>query len=115
MILAPVLGFAGAALTILLSRAHRPGLGFVTSSLSMAGVILTAGFSMFPFIMPSSSSPSSSLTVWDATSSHMTLNIMFWVTMFFLPIVLGYTIWSYWHMRGRVTVQQIQENTHSAY
>jgi cytochrome d ubiquinol oxidase subunit II len=45
----------------------------------------------------------------------MTLNIMFWVTMFFLPIVLGYTIWSYWHMRGRVTVQQIQENTHSAY
>ena len=115
MILAPVLGFAGAALTILLSRAHRPGLGFVTSSLSMAGVILTVGFSMFPFIMPSSSSPSSSLTVWDATSSHMTLNIMFWVTMFFLPIVLGYTIWSYWHMRGRVTVQQIQENTHSAY
>lgn len=115
MILAPVLGFAGAALTILLSRKNRPGTGFLASALAMAGVILTAGFSMFPFIMPSSTHPSSSLTVWDATSSHMTLNIMFWVTMFFLPIVLGYTLWSYWRMRGRVTVQQIQENTHSAY
>ena len=113
--LAPLLGIAGAALAIVLSGAKKPISAFVASSAMLAGVIFTAGIAMFPFIMPSSSEPRSSLTVWDATSSHMTLNIMFWVTMFFLPIVLGYTIWSYWHMRGRVTVQQIQENTHSAY
>ena len=42
-------------------------------------MILTAGLSMFPFVMPSSSDPASSLTAWDAVSSHRTLQIMFWV------------------------------------
>jgi cytochrome d ubiquinol oxidase subunit II len=115
MIIAPVLGFVGAALTILLSRANRPGLGFVTSGLAIGGVILTAGFSLFPFIMPSSSVPGASLTVWDAPSSLHTLTIMFWAAVIFVPIVLAYTVWTYRAMWGRVTVQQIQENTHSAY
>ena len=115
MVIAPVLGFLGAAVTFLLARANRPGLGFVTSGLAISGVILTAGFSLFPFIMPSSSEPSASLTVWDAPSSLHTLTIMFWAAVIFVPIVLAYTIWSYRAMWGRVTVKQIQDNTHSAY
>ena len=115
MILAPVLGFTGALLTIYLATVNRPGWGFVSSALTMAGVILTAGFSMFPFIMPSSSAPVSSLTVWDAPSSHLTLTVMFWAAMIFVPIILLYTTWTYRAMWGKVTVEQIQENTHSAY
>ena len=115
MMIAPVLGFLGAAATFLLARANRPGLGFVTSGLAISGVILTAGFSLFPFIMPSSSEPGASLTVWDAPSSMHTLTIMFWAAVIFVPIVLAYTIWSYRAMWGRVTVKQIQDNTHSAY
>ena len=115
MVIAPVLGFLGAAATFLLARANRPGLGFVTSSLAISGVILTAGFSLFPFIMPSSSEPGASLTIWDAPSSLHTLTIMFWAAVIFVPIVLAYTIWSYRAMWGRVTVKQIQDNTHSAY
>ena len=115
MILAPVLGFTSALLTIYLATVNRPGWGFVSSALTMAGVILTAGFSMFPFIMPSSSAPVSSLTVWDAPSSHLTLTVMFWAAMIFVPIILLYTTWTYRAMWGKVTVEQIQENTHSAY
>ncbi|HYB40513.1 MAG TPA: cytochrome d ubiquinol oxidase subunit II, partial [Candidatus Methylomirabilis sp.] len=73
------------------------------SSLGIAGVLLTAGLSLFPFIMPSSSDPKSSLTVYDAVSSHRTLQIMFWVVLLFLPIVLAYTGWAYRVMRGKVT------------
>lgn len=115
MIAAPVLGFVGAALTILLAGVNRPGFGFVTSSLAMAGVILTAGFSMFPFVMPSSTQLNSGLTVWDAPSSHLTLTVMFWAAAIFVPIILAYTVWTYRAMWGRVTVQDIQKNTHSAY
>jgi len=115
MMIAPVLGFVGAAATFLLARANRPGLGFVTSGLAISGVILTAGFSLFPFIMPSSSEPGASLTVWDAPSSLHTLTIMFWAAVIFVPIVLAYTIWSYHAMWGRVTVKQIHDNTYSAY
>lgn len=115
MMLAPIAAFAGAVGVALLSRAGRAGLAFIASGIAVAGVILTAGFSLFPFIMPSSTSLASSLTVWDATSSHRTLAIMFWATVVFLPIILAYTSWVYRVMRGKVTAQAIRENTHTAY
>jgi cytochrome d ubiquinol oxidase subunit II len=115
MIAAPVLAFVAAFATIRLSGTGRPGLAFVASALTVASVIATAGFSLFPFVMPSSSVPASSLTLWDASSSHLTLTIMFWATIVFLPLVLAYTTWCYWKMRGRITVEQIRKDTHSAY
>ena len=114
-LLAPLAGFGGAVLTMLLSRAGRAGLAFVTSAISMTGVIMTAGVSLFPFIMPSSSDPGSSFTVWDATSSHLTLTVMFWAVVVFLPIVLSYTVWTYYQMWGKLTVNEIRERAHSAY
>jgi cytochrome d ubiquinol oxidase subunit II len=115
MILAPVLGFMGAALAMWMSVRRRPGAGFVFSGLAATGAILTTGLSMFPFIMPSSTVPNSSLTAWDATSSHWTLTWMFWATIVFLPIVLAYTSWVYRKLRGPVTIERIRETTHSAY
>ena len=114
-VLAPVIGFAGAALAGLLALWKRPGLGIVFNSLSIAGIIGTAGLSLFPFVMPSSTVPNSGLTLWDATSSHMTLTLMFWAVVIFLPLVLAYTIWSYVKMWGRVTTEHIEIKTHSAY
>jgi cytochrome bd ubiquinol oxidase subunit II len=110
----PALGFIGVILTILLSRAGRPGWGFFTSSLAITGVIMTAGISLFPFIMPSSTDLGSSLTIWDASSSHLTLSVMFWAVVIFLPIVIGYTIWNYRKMWGRLSIEEMQERT-SAY
>lgn len=114
-LLAPILGFAGIILTVLLSKMNRPGFGFITSALGMAGIISTAGLSMFPFIMPSNTQPNSSLTLWDASSSHLTLTIMFWAVVIFLPIVLLYTIWCYRRMWGKVTVEEIKRRAHMAY
>lgn len=115
MMAAPVFGFAGAAIAIVFSAAGRPLAAFVASALSVTGVILTAGFSLFPFIMPSSSNPASSLTVWDAVSSHRALQVMFWVVVVFLPIVLAYTSWVYRVLRGKITVETIRKNRHTVY
>jgi cytochrome d ubiquinol oxidase subunit II len=111
----PLLGFAGIGLTMLLSKAGRPGWGFVTSSLGLTGIILTAGASMFPFIMPSSTNPDSSLIAWDAVSSHLTLTVMFWAAVIFVPIILGYTTWTYAKMWRRVSVEEIKAQDHLAY
>jgi cytochrome d ubiquinol oxidase subunit II len=110
----PVLGFVGVILTIMMSRTDRPGWGFITSSLAITGVIMTAGISLFPFVMPSSTDLGSSLTVWDAPSSHLTLTVMFWAVVIFLPIVIAYTIWNYRKMWGRLSIEEMQERT-SAY
>lgn len=115
MMAAPAVVFLGGVLAVLLSRANRPGLGFVCSGSALAGVILTAGFVMFPFIMPSSTHPNSSLTAFDATSSHRTLMLMFGAVVIFLPIVLAYTSWVYSVLRGKSTEENIRANTHSAY
>ncbi len=113
--LAPLLGFFGVGFAIISSMEGKPGRGFVSSALGMAGIIATAGVSMFPFVMPSSSVPNSSLTMWDATSSHLTLNIMFWAVVIFLPFILAYTFWCYKRMWGKVTISDIEEKAHSAY
>lgn len=113
--LAPVLGFAGALIAFLLSTLHRPGFGFIASGVSVAGIIGTAGLSLFPFIMPSRTNLNSSLTVWDATSSHLTLTIMFWVVGFLLPLVLAYTAWCYVRMWGKVSAVASDTQTHSGY
>ncbi len=112
---APVAAFAGALLTIILSMAGRPGLAFITSAVSLAGVIMTAALAMFPFVMPSSTVPNVSLTAYDAVSSHRTLNLMFIAVVVFLPIVIAYTAWVYRVMRGKITERKIQEETHTAY
>ena len=99
----------------LCSRARRPGLAFVSSALGMAGIIGSAGLSMFPFVMPSSLDPRSSLTIWDSASSNLTLSVMFWAVILLLPIVLAYTIWCYARMWGKVTAAEIAARSHSAY
>lgn len=114
-VLAPALAFAGGILAFVLSGINRAGLAFVCSGSALAGVILTAGLAMFPFVMPSSTNPDSSLTAFDATSSHLTLNVMFIAVVVFLPIVLMYTSWVYRVMRGKITEKKISEETHTAY
>jgi len=115
MMAAPAAVFLGGGLAILLSRANRPGWGFIFSAAAIAGVILTAGFAMFPFVMPSSTHPNHSLTAFDATSSHRTLMLMFVAVVAFLPLVLAYTSWVYRVLRGKTTEEKIRANTHSAY
>ena len=115
LILVPVLGFAGGLLSIVLTLAKRSGLAFIASSIAEFGIIFTAGVSLFPFVMPSSSDPASSLTLWDCVSSAKTLGIMFWVALIMTPIILAYTSWAYRVMRGKVTVAYIKANDHSTY
>jgi cytochrome bd ubiquinol oxidase subunit II len=108
MTAAPILGVAGAiaAAALLWSRAALPA--FLASAVSVGGIVATAGVSMFPFILPSSLDPASSLTVWDASSSRATLLIMLVATAILLPIVLAYTAFVYRVLRGRVTADQVE-------
>jgi cytochrome d ubiquinol oxidase subunit II len=112
---APILAIAGLLLTILFSLKNKSALAFIASAIAISGIICTAGFSLFPFIMPSSINPQVSLTVWDVVSSKMTLNIMFIAAMIFIPIILVYTTWGYYKMWGRISTQNIEDNKYGTY
>ncbi|WP_293705959.1 MULTISPECIES: cytochrome d ubiquinol oxidase subunit II [unclassified Stenotrophomonas] len=109
-ILAPVVGLLGALASAVLLRKRRGGLAFIASGASIAGIIFTVGFAIFPFLLPSSSQPGSSLTLWDASSSHLTLWIMLLATVVFLPIIIAYTTWVYRVLKGKTTLSEMGEN-----
>lgn len=111
--IAPVLGVAGALFAMLLVGKGRGFLAVFMSSVSVAGVIFTFGFATYPFLLPSSSMPSASLTLFDSSASHFTLWIMLLISAFFLPIIVAYTSWVYSVMRGKVTTDSVNEAPHS--
>ncbi|WP_210442257.1 cytochrome d ubiquinol oxidase subunit II [Vibrio crassostreae] len=111
----PALGVIGMLSCAVMTRLNRAGLAFASSSLSIASIISTAGVALFPMIMPSSLMPSHSLTLWDGTSSELTLSIISVVAVIVVPIILGYTIWCYYKMFGRLDSQYIHDNSSSLY
>jgi len=109
----PVIPLFSTLIAILFSTFNCAKLALFSSSLAIAALMITWGFTLFPFILPSSTIPSHSLTLWDATSSPLTLSWMLGVTILFLPIVLCYTLWAFRVMRGKVTEASITEKNHS--
>ncbi|WP_179999776.1 cytochrome d ubiquinol oxidase subunit II [Acinetobacter sp. YH12239] len=114
-ILAPVMAIIGGIIVVLASSKNKAGLSFLGTSFAVIGTILTAGFALFPFLMPSSIHPNISLTMWDAVSSQMTLSVMTVAACIFVPLILAYTTWCYYKMWGVITKKHIQDHTHSLY
>ena len=110
--IAPVVGVLGALAAVVLVGGSSL-LAVIMSSLSIAGVIFTFGFSTYPFLLPSSSQPAASLTLFDASASHWSLWVMLLVTVVFLPLIIAYTSWVYSIMRGKVTSESVDSAPHS--
>ncbi len=113
--IAPILGLAGIAMAVRGLRAGREVSTLLWSKLGIFGVISSVGLTMFPFILPSSKMPDASLTVWDASSSHQTLFIMLVCALIFMPLILAYTAWVYKVLWGKVTVEDVERDSHTVY
>ncbi|MBI1417522.1 MAG: cytochrome d ubiquinol oxidase subunit II [Limimaricola sp.] len=115
IVIAPVMGVMGTILAFLGLRAGREVSTLLYSKMAIFGMIASVGLTMFPFILPSSTNPTSSLSVWTSSSSHLTLFIMLVVTVVFMPIILAYTAWVYRVLWGKVTPKDIADSSNSLY
>ena len=115
LLLVPAAGLLGGVLTALLTLRQRAGWAMVTSALTVGSIVTTSGVSLFPFIMPSNLNPNAGLTVWDASSSHLTLFWMLVAVCILLPIVACYVVWAYKVMWGRVTVADVESGGAAMY
>lgn len=115
IVIAPILGFVGQILVFVLVRFKHYGKAFIASSISLLGIISTAGLTIFPFILPSSLNPNSSLLVWDASSSYFTLAVMLIATIIFIPLILAYTSWVFSVLRGKVRKEDIEKDSKFLY
>jgi cytochrome bd ubiquinol oxidase subunit II len=103
-----------AALVPIMARRKHHRSAFLASSIAVIGTLFSAGFALFPFLMPSSLDPRSSLTIWDASSSEHTLGLMLIAVIIFMPLILAYTAWVYRVLRGRINLQHVRDS-HSLY
>jgi len=95
-----------AAVALLLAgwfvRAKRDGWAFVMTGVTITLAATTVFTGLFPRLMISSLNRDWSLTVYNASSSPYTLQVMAIVALIFVPIVLLYQGWTYWVFRRRV-------------
>lgn len=115
LVIVPFLAYAGLIAAWWFAKAGKDHTAFWSSSIGLAGVVGTAGVSLFPFLLPSSIDPRSSLTIWDASSSKATLIVMLIVALIFVPIIVSYTSWAYHTLRGKITPEFIHNNDHNVY
>ncbi|WP_298264854.1 cytochrome d ubiquinol oxidase subunit II [Acidocella sp.] len=108
----PALGLLGMLGGAAMAALRKPIIGWWLGAIAWIGVIFTTGASMFPFLMPSSSNPDQSLTVWNATGSEYNLGWMLFFALLFTPIIIAYTSWCFYVMRGKVRIGDITKNTH---
>ncbi|MBQ9991752.1 MAG: cytochrome d ubiquinol oxidase subunit II [Lachnospiraceae bacterium] len=92
---------------VILQVKGSTGKAFISSSLAIVMVTITAFASMFPNVMISTTSADYSLTIYNASSSPYTLKIMTIVALTAVPVVLVYLAWSYWIFRKRVTEKDL--------
>lgn len=115
LMVCPLIAIIGCWLAMFLSAKRFTGSAFLVSSVVVFYVVVTTAGSMFPFILPSSIAPASSLTVWDSSGSYYALHTLFYATLFLMPVVMAYTTWVYRTLRGKIIVKDIQKNPHTLY
>ena len=99
----PLMACAGILAGVFMLKRRCSHVAWWLGAIGWIGMIGTVFGAMFPFIMPSVTNPSQSLTVWDSSSSFRTLAWMLGVAVIFVPVVIAYTGWAFWVMRGKVT------------
>ena len=91
----PALVFICWGLTLVFTKLKRFYYAFLACSVTVVFCVLTVAISMFPFLLPSNRSLNSSLTIWDASASQITLTALLWVTAIYLPLMAILTRWSF--------------------
>jgi len=83
---------------------RRPRYAFVSSSATIAALVFLFGIALFPNLV-TARQVENSLTIYNASSSEKTLEIMAFIAGLGMPFVLAYTAVIYWTFRGKVKVE----------
>jgi cytochrome d ubiquinol oxidase subunit II len=101
----PLVGVAALLSAGYFIRKRQEGWAFFMALVSIVFTMITLFMIMYPRVMVSSLNPAYSLTIYNASSSPYTLQVMSIVALVFVPIVLAYQAWSYWVFRKRLTAE----------
>ncbi len=102
----PALGFLSIANIPRLIHKRKYLLSFFFSGLTVAFMLLTVSYELYPAILLSNLDPDYSLTVFNASASEKTLGIMLIIAAIGTPLVGVYTGFVFWTFRGKVKMDE---------
>jgi cytochrome bd ubiquinol oxidase subunit II len=104
-----VAALGGAVVALLAAIAligkKRYGLAFVGTGVAIISTVVLLFGTLYPRVMPSSLGSAYDLTIYNASSSQYTLQVMSVIALTLVPIVLAYQAWTYWVFRKRLTAE----------
>ena len=114
----PIIAYSGVIFSLFFSHIKWVATAFWSSCFAIGGIVASAGFTLFPFIMPSSTHLEQSITLWNSTSNQYSLNVMLYIGVVLFVIILGYKIFAYhtiWAKHPVLTHDDIKKNNHIFY
>ena len=89
------------------NRLRHEGWAFIGTGVTIALAVVALFLHLYPNVMPSSTNSVFNLTVTNASSTDLTLQIMTIVAVIFTPLVLLYQGWTYWVFRKRISADRV--------
>jgi len=82
-------------------------LGFLSSSITIAALLVLVAVEVFPFLVYSPQYPGNSITVQNAAASPKTMSILLTIALIGTPLVLLYTGFVFWTFKGKVKLDEM--------
>ncbi|WJY28009.1 cytochrome d ubiquinol oxidase subunit II [Sporosarcina trichiuri] len=86
-----------------LIKKGREGFSFTVTAVTLAAVTASFFIGLFPNVLVSTIDSAFNMTIKASASGEYSLKLMTFVALTMVPIVIGYTIWSYYVFRKRLT------------
>ncbi len=80
--------------------------GFLSSCVYLLGMLTSVAFGLYPYVLPASTNPDYSLTVYNAKAADYGLRIGLIWWMLGMALATGYFVYVYRHFSGKVTLKE---------
>ncbi|MGN1402319.1 MAG: cytochrome d ubiquinol oxidase subunit II [Bacillus sp. (in: firmicutes)] len=106
-----LLAVVTAVLSYVFADKKREGLAFTMTALTILATVSSLFAGLFPRVMVSTLDTAYNLTITNAASGPYTLKLMTIISVIFLPLVLTYTVWSYYVFRKRISPDKMVKHS----
>jgi len=103
--LIPVIVFGSLAGLMHAMTKRADKIAFLASSAYIIGMLVGAAFALYPVVLPASTDPTRSLTIYNASAGHHGLSVGFIWWIFGMTLTLGYFFFVYRMFRGKVQLE----------